>query len=134
MCTKVKKLGANMREQATHVLSSFLDFMDCFKLSKAHNMVALMLDPWFKDLSLMGDYVGHSSVIEISVAYDREFLLPTLKTSYQKHYGHSNVSSTIVQETMHNTNVVFGVGMFEDDTCFEQISVVSFISLQNIVS
>ncbi len=84
-------------------------------------MVALMLDPWFKDLSLMGDYVGHSFVIEISIAYDREFLLPTLKTLYYKHYGRSNVSSTIVQETMHTTNVVFGVGMFEDETCFEQV-------------
>jgi len=33
-------------------------------------MVTLMLDPCFKDLSLMGDYVGHFSTIEIVVAYD----------------------------------------------------------------
>ncbi len=45
MHTKVKKLGANMREQIALVLRPFLDFMDCFKLFKAHNMVALMLDP-----------------------------------------------------------------------------------------
>jgi hypothetical protein len=56
--------------------------MDCFKLSKAHNMVALMLDPRFKDLSLVGNYVGHSSTIGIATAYDREFLLPTFKTLY----------------------------------------------------
>jgi hypothetical protein len=66
MCTKVKKLGANM-QQVLHVLRPFFDFMDCFKLFKAHNMVALMLDLQFKDLSLVGDYVGHSSVIEIDV-------------------------------------------------------------------
>jgi hypothetical protein len=30
-----------------------------------------------------------------------------------------------VQETMYNTNVVFGVGVFEDELCFEQIKVVS---------
>jgi hypothetical protein len=95
-----------MREQVAHVLRPFLDFMDCFKLSKVHNMVAFMLDPWFKDLSLMGDYVGPSSIIEIITTYDREFLIPTLKTLYQKHYGCPNVSSTIVQETMHNINVV----------------------------
>ncbi len=35
---------------------------------------------------------------------------------------------------MHNTNVVFGVGVSKDETCFEQISVVSFTSLQNIAS
>ncbi len=45
-------------------------------------MVALMLDPQFKDLSLVVDYVGHSFAIEIVVAYDKEFLLPTLKTLY----------------------------------------------------
>jgi hypothetical protein len=84
--------------------------MDCFKLFKVHNMVVLMLDPWFKNLNLVGDYVGHSFAIEIVVAYERNVFLPTLKTLYQKHHGHSNASSTIVQETMRNTNVVFGVG------------------------
>jgi hypothetical protein len=39
MHTKVKKLGAS-----SLVLKPFLDFIDCFKLSKAHNMVAIMLD------------------------------------------------------------------------------------------
>jgi hypothetical protein len=80
MRTKVKKLGANMQEQVALVLRPFLDFMDCFKFSKAHNMVGLMLDPQFKDLSLVGDYVGHSSVMGIVVAYDGNFFLPTLKT------------------------------------------------------
>jgi len=45
--------------------------------------------------------------IEIAIAYDRGFLLPTLKTLYEKHHGWSNVSSIVVQETMHNANVVF---------------------------
>ncbi len=31
MCTKVKTLGAYMREQVVHVLQPFLDFMGCFK-------------------------------------------------------------------------------------------------------
>lgn len=30
-----------------------------------------------------------------------------------------------VLEVVHNTNVVFGVGMSKDETCFEQINVVS---------
>ncbi len=60
----------------------------------------------------MGDYVGHSFAIGIVVAYDRDYLLPTLKTLYQKHHGWSNASSFIMQETMHNVYVFFGVGMF----------------------
>jgi hypothetical protein len=35
---------------------------------------------------------------------------------------------------MHNTNVVFGRGVFEDETRFEQVNVISFTSLQSIVS
>jgi hypothetical protein len=30
-------------------------------------------------------------------------------------------SSIVVQETMHNANVVFGVGVFEDESCFQQV-------------
>jgi hypothetical protein len=59
-----------MQKQVDIVLRPFLDLMDCFKLFKVHNMVALMLDLCFKDLSLMGDYVGHFFTIEIVVAYD----------------------------------------------------------------
>jgi len=52
------------------VLRPFLDFMDFFKQSKAHNMLALMLNPQFKDKSLVKDYVGHASSIKITIVYD----------------------------------------------------------------
>jgi hypothetical protein len=35
---------------------------------------------------------------------------------------------------MRNTNVVFGIGVSKNEICFEQVSVISFTSLQNIVS
>jgi hypothetical protein len=54
MHTKVKQLGVNMQEQMIIVHRSFLDFMDSFKFSKAHNMFNLMLDPIFKDLKFSG--------------------------------------------------------------------------------
>jgi hypothetical protein len=123
----VEKLGANMQEQVALVLRSFLNFMDYFKLSKAHNMVGLMLDPQFKDLTIVGDYVNHSFAIVIATTYDKEFFFPTFKILYRKHHGQSNASSPIMQKTMHNTNVVFGVGVFEDETCFKQVSVVFHI-------
>jgi hypothetical protein len=59
-------------------------------------MVAFMLNLQFKDLSLVGNYVGQSSAIEIAFAYDRKFFLPTFNTLYQKYHGQSNVSSSIV--------------------------------------
>jgi hypothetical protein len=44
--------------------------MDYYKLSNVHDMLALMLDLWFKDLNLVGDYVGQATTIEIAFAYD----------------------------------------------------------------
>jgi hypothetical protein len=41
-----------------------------------------MLGPWFKNLSLVGDYVGHFLAIEITTAYDRKFFLSTFKILY----------------------------------------------------
>ncbi len=82
-CTKVKQLGVNMQKQVNVVLQPFLNFMDFFQPTKAHNMVALVLDPRFKDLSLVGDYVGHAFAIEIATTYDVNFLLSTFKIMYQ---------------------------------------------------
>jgi hypothetical protein len=45
MCTNMKQLGTNMWEQVAIILRPFLDFMDCFKILKVHNMLAFMLDP-----------------------------------------------------------------------------------------
>ncbi len=70
MCMKVKQLGANMWLQVAIVLKPFLDFMDSFKLFKTHDVLVLMLDLCFKDLSLVGDYVGHAWTIEIATTYD----------------------------------------------------------------
>lgn len=78
-----------MKEQVTRVLiHPFLSFINCYNASKVHNMLVFMLDPRFKDLSFVGDYVGHASIIEITVhAYDAHFLLPTLHELYQKMQG-----------------------------------------------
>jgi hypothetical protein len=46
-----------------------------------------MLDPRFKHFSLVGDYVGHASAIDIAYTYDAHFFLPTLQELYQKMQG-----------------------------------------------
>jgi hypothetical protein len=62
MCMKVKQLGAKMCDQIDVVFKFFLDY---FKLFEIHNMVTLMLDLHFKDLSLVGNYIDRSLAIEI---------------------------------------------------------------------
>jgi len=97
-------------------------------------LVALMLDPQFKDLSLVVDYVGHSFVIKIAITYDIKFFLPNLKTLYQKHHQQSNNSSIVVQKLVCNPNVVFKVGMANEENFFEQINIISFTSLKKILN
>jgi hypothetical protein len=104
--------------------------------SRAHNIIVFMLDPQFKDLSLVGNYVGHVSTTEIVVAYKSQFLVPTLKTLYQKLHGWLDVLSSIVHEIMHKINVIFRIRVSKDETCFEQINVFFFFftSLKDFVS
>ncbi len=45
MHMKVNQLGANMQEQVIIVLTAFLDFMFSFKLTKAPDMITLLLSP-----------------------------------------------------------------------------------------
>jgi hypothetical protein len=44
ICYEVKLFGANMHIHVVIVFRPFLDFMNNFKLSKARNMLMLMLD------------------------------------------------------------------------------------------
>ncbi len=84
-------------------------------------MLALILDLHFKDLSLVGDYVDHTSTIEIACAYDVHFFLSTHQELFQKMHGQS-VTSSVQQEIVRNSNVVFGVGASKMETSLEQVS------------
>ncbi len=108
--------------------------MNFFQLFKYYDMIVLMLDSRFKDLSLVGDYVEHASTNKIATTYDVNFLLPTFKiTMYQK--LHECPSSTsVLQDIMCNTNGVFQEGVFKEEICFEQASIGLFISLNLFVS
>jgi len=70
----------------------------------------------------VGNYVGQAFAIEIASAYDTQFLLPILKALFQKLHGQLNASSSVVHETMPISNAIFGIGVYEDETNFEQVS------------
>jgi hypothetical protein len=47
-----------MVAEVINVLCPFLGFVETFSWNKAHNMVALMLDPHFQGMDCIMDYIG----------------------------------------------------------------------------
>ncbi len=74
-----------MKQKMIIILNLFLDFMDYYKLSKVHDMLAFMLDLWFKNLNLVGNYAGQATTIEIAFAYDSSFFFQTLRICTKSH-------------------------------------------------
>ena len=60
------------------VLEPFLDFTFKFSKEKAHNMVAIMLDPRYKSLQSISKFVGPQTAKAVVMEYDRLALLPLL--------------------------------------------------------
>jgi hypothetical protein len=54
-------LASNIRKEVGRVLDSFLSFLKKYDETKTHNMLALTLDPRFKDLHLVFSFIGHDS-------------------------------------------------------------------------
>jgi hypothetical protein len=52
-----------MQKQVVQVLNPFLSFMASFQKAKAHNMLAMMLDPHFKGLRLVNKLVKREHCI-----------------------------------------------------------------------
>jgi hypothetical protein len=59
-----------MMLQIINILSPFLAFGSTYNQTKAHNMLAIMFDPHFKNMKVMWDFVGHAHAIQIVTNYD----------------------------------------------------------------
>jgi hypothetical protein len=59
-----------MMTQVINILSPFLTFALVYNQAKVHNMLAIMFDPWFKNMKLIWDFVGHAHAIQIVIDYD----------------------------------------------------------------
>jgi truncated hemoglobin YjbI len=55
---KLASLASNTKSKVFGVLDSFLSSMKTYDEKKAHNMLALMLDPRFKNFHFVFSYVG----------------------------------------------------------------------------
>jgi hypothetical protein len=57
-------------KKVVQVLNPLLSFMASFQKAKAQNMLAMMLDPCFKGLGLVIQYVGEERTLHIVGEYD----------------------------------------------------------------
>jgi hypothetical protein len=55
-----------------------MTFTSSYNASKAHNMLAFMLDLRFKSLDVVKMFFGQSNVIQIVAKYDNKTLMPLL--------------------------------------------------------
>jgi hypothetical protein len=68
--TKLKILYGRMVLEVINVLELFLGFVMTFNVVFAHNMCALQLNPMFKRLQCIMEYVGWDRVATIVKEYD----------------------------------------------------------------
>ena len=76
--SEIEILKARMAKTAVDVMKPFLRFSLQFVADKAHNMLSLMLDPRFKGLELVIQYVGVAAAKQVVEDYDRKILIPYL--------------------------------------------------------
>jgi len=69
-----------MKFEMIIMLKSFLAFAFSLQPPSAHNMLVLMLDPCFKNLRLIRNYVRLEVVMEIVIEYDCTIWMPLLLT------------------------------------------------------
>ncbi len=71
------------QKQRVQVLDHFFSFMFSFQPQKAHNMLTIMLNPCYKNLGLVIQYVNKEKALHIVDEYDRQLLFPLLVWAYK---------------------------------------------------
>ncbi len=75
---ELKILKVHMLKQVIVILEPFFSFMLFFQPHEIHRMLAFMLDPRYKELRLVIDYVGKEWALRIVGEYDKQVLFPLL--------------------------------------------------------
>jgi hypothetical protein len=68
----------NMKVQIIKVIKPSFCFLIAYDLHQVHNMFALMLDPRFKFLWALENYVGWGNVIYLAIKYDAKVVIHLL--------------------------------------------------------
>jgi hypothetical protein len=71
-----------MMGQVPTALGPFLAFFESYIAAKAHNMLAIMFDPRFKNMNVICDFVGDSFALQVVAEYDIKIMYPLLVQTY----------------------------------------------------
>jgi hypothetical protein len=77
-----RALRVHMMVEVQTILTPFLAFTFSYNANKAHNMLALMLEPHFKSFDVVKAFIGRAKVIQIVAKYDSKTLLPLLVVTF----------------------------------------------------
>ncbi len=94
-----------MMVEVQAILAPFLVFTSSYNASKAHNMLALMLDLRFKSFDVVKAFVGRAKMIQIVAEYDNKTLLPLLVVAF--HFLNPTIDS-LVKTTPIDDDSIFG--------------------------
>ncbi len=94
-----------------NALGLFLAFFESYIIAKAHNMLAIMFDPHFKNMKVIWDFVGDSLALQVMLEYDAKIMYPLLVQTYFHLNPVKAVVKLIVVEDDHN---FFGQIIYND--------------------
>ena len=99
-------------------LEPFLDFTFKFSKDKAHNMVAIMLDPRYKSLQSISKFMGPQTAKVVVMEYDRLVLLPFLMQVHM-HLNPKTATTSSQADAFESLEVdqfsLFGAGASEEE-------------------
>jgi hypothetical protein len=76
--SKLLTLQKNMQHEVIKVIRPLFLFLKTFDPHSVHNMFAIMLDPCFKSIQIVENYVGLGATICLAFEYDTETRIPLL--------------------------------------------------------
>ncbi len=72
-----------MATKAINVLQPFLSFASTFESHRTHNMLDLILDPMYRNLQCITNFVGMDKDKINFFEYDKKIMIPMLKKTHQ---------------------------------------------------
>lgn len=71
-----------MAIQAMNALQPFLSFASTFESHRTHNMLDFILDPMYKNLQYITNFVGRDKNEIFFFGYDKKVIIPILKKAH----------------------------------------------------
>ena len=112
--SEIEILKARMAKTTVDVMKPFLRFSLQFVADRAHNMLSLMLDPRFKGLEYVIQYMGVAAAKQVVEDYDRKILIPYL-VKVHKFLNPGDSPATTLDHAP--SNILFGAPASAEEAC-----------------